>query len=585
MFPESTDGYYQKTLNKAILSLDLRDEQLNYEQQKAVNTVLNEAYGPVPFLISGPPGTGKTKTLVELALQKIHENQNEHLLLCAPSDPAADTLVLRLSKYLKPAELLRINSPARSFPEVPGTILPFCCVDDGTFTLPVLKLIMGLRIVVTTCRDAQMLIEARLSNSDLFSLEQGLYAAIHPSLKLGKVTLHWTSLLIDEAAQAMEPEALIPLMVIAPPSGFNDEHQWPDCVMAGDPHQLGPRTASNAEQIQTSLFERLLNRPFYHNHPLARSKQNQGVMRPLTQDMLPILRPAFANLVRNYRSHPAILATPSSLFYNDTLEPEATNTESLLSWSGWKRSGWPVLFAKNEASDEIEGDGGGWYNVKESMMAIQYARSFLESGLLQPSEICIMSPFQAQVRVLRKHAREAGMHGVNVGPLEAFQGLESRLVILCTTRTRNRFIDQDLAKGLGVIHEPKRFNVALTRAKEGLIIIGNPDVLKQDDNWKAFLAFCARNRLFDGPELKIDNEGSMRISRLEKQLLHREKNDHVIDGAKEVANGFRKLGFHEDAEQAVWSSGVEHEASLNRNYNFDEAAEQLLQDHSAHADP
>lgn len=68
LFPGPTDGYYQKTLNKGKLELDLRDPLLNYEQRKAVNTVLNDLYGPVPYIISGPPGTGKTKTMVELAL-------------------------------------------------------------------------------------------------------------------------------------------------------------------------------------------------------------------------------------------------------------------------------------------------------------------------------------------------------------------------------------------------------------------------------------------------------------------------------------------------------------------------------------
>lgn len=71
LFPESSDGYYQKTLNKAFNSLDLYDSLLNYEQQRAVNTILHESYGPVPFIISGPPGTGKTKTIVELALQMV----------------------------------------------------------------------------------------------------------------------------------------------------------------------------------------------------------------------------------------------------------------------------------------------------------------------------------------------------------------------------------------------------------------------------------------------------------------------------------------------------------------------------------
>ena len=354
----------------------------------------------------------------------------------------------------------------------------YCFIEDGMFALPPFKELMARRIVVTTCRDADMLIQARLSNADLFKLERDLYSAIHPDKQLESHVLHWTGLLIDEAAQATEPEALVPLTVAAPPTTHRDEQHWPVFVMAGDQHQLGPRTASKKHRIQTSLFERLLNRSFYRDHPLARSKNSGGIMRPLTQELLPILRPAFANLIRNYRSHPAILATPSSLFYNDTLEPEATATDSLLSWPGWKGANWPVLFTCNSSPDEIEGDGGGWYNITEASIACQYARSFLQAGLLQPNEICIMSPFQAQVKVIRRFARANDMSGVNIGPLEAFQGLESRLVILCTTRTRDRFIDQDLAKGLGVIHEPKRFNVALTRAKEGLIVIGNPEVLK-----------------------------------------------------------------------------------------------------------
>jgi helicase MOV-10 len=579
LFPSPTDGYYQKTLNKFQLNFDLYDELLNYEQTKAVNTVLNEEYGPVPFIISGPPGTGKTKTIVELALQKISNNKTEHLLLCAPSDPAADTLVQRLSKHLGPSELLRINSPARSFPEVPSSILSYCCIEDGMFALPPLKELMRRRIVVTSCRDADVLNQARVSNADLFSLERAVYSAIHPNMQLESPVLHWTGLLIDEAAQATEPEALISLTVVAPPITHRDEMHWPIFVMAGDQHQLGPRTASKETVIQTSLFERLLNRSFYRDHPLSRSNQS-GVMRPLTQEMLPILRPAFANLIRNYRSHPAILATPSSLFYNDTLEPEATATDSLLSWHGWKGAKWPVLFTCNSSPDEIEQDGGGWYNIAEANIACQYAHSFLQTGLLQPHEICIMSPFQAQVKVIRRLARENAMSGVNIGPLEAFQGLESRLVILCTTRTRDRFIDQDLAKGLGVIHEPKRFNVALTRAKEGLIVVGNPDVLKQDKNWTAFLAFCARNDLIDGAHEHSDfaevGEGAAIVSRLEKQLLRRINGDDAAEGTYALSNGFRKLGFVENADHTMWESGVAIEASLR---DRQKARERQLRSH------
>ena len=362
LFPSESDGALQWTLNKAMPNLDLHDELLNYEQIRAVDTVLANNTGRVPYLISGPPGTGKTKTLVELALQLISKESSAHLLVCAPSDPAADTLLQRLSKHLRPSQLLRLTSPSRSFPEVPGNVLPFCYIDGDMFSLPSMPQMMHYRIVITTCRDAELMLRARLSNADLYGLEMGVHSVIHPEEQKPHARLHWTALLLDEAAQATEPEVLIPLSVVAPPRGYEapSPSTLPLFVMAGDQNQLGPRTASRTIALQISLFERLLDRPLYRNHPLARSKQSTGVMRPLTQDMLPIVRPPFANLIRNYRSHPAILATPSSLFYNDTLEPEASNTDALLDWQGWQGQKWPVLFACNTGHDEIEQDGGGW---------------------------------------------------------------------------------------------------------------------------------------------------------------------------------------------------------------------------------
>ena len=571
LFPDMSDGYYQKSLNRMTVEFDLHDSLLNYEQLRAVNTVLNETYGPVPYVISGPPGTGKTKTIVELALQLAARQESTHVLVCAPSDPAADTLVHRLSKHMKPTELVRINSPSRSFPEVPNTILPYCFIDDGMFSLPPFQDLMRLKILVCTCQDAELLLRARVSNRDLCELKQKLHTAIHPEREPAPPKqLHWTGLLMDEAAQATEPEALIPLCVVAPPDDHAvEERRLPFFVMAGDQHQLGPRTASKIAAMQTSLFERLLDRPFYREHPLARSKQSGGVMRPLTQEMLPILRPAFTNLIRNYRSHVSILAIPSALFYNDTLEPEATNTNALLSWPGWRGRRWPVLFVSNTSPDEIEQDGGGWYNVREAQTACQYTSSFLQTGLLHPSEICIMSPFRAQVRILRKIAREPpfSMPGVNIGPLEAFQGLESRVVILCTMRTRDRFVEQDVARGLGVIHEPRRFNVALTRARQGLVVIGNAEVLERDRCWDAFLSFCGRNGLCEGcedGELSSKAKGRQVVSRLERRLLHRDATDTLgADGSLEaVTKGVRQLGTFQDDEASLWQSGVAAEAVL-----------------------
>lgn len=564
LFPTDADGVLQRTLNRPTIDFELRDNMLNYNQVKACNTVLYEDFGTVPYMISGPPGTGKTKTLVELALQLLQKHAAAHLLVCAPSDPAADTLAQRLSKHLKPGELIRLNSPSRTFAEVSNTILPFCYIDDDMFSLPPFKLFMRYRIVVLTCRDAEMLLRARLSNADLHGLQQDVISAIHPEQPIMNTQLHWTALLMDEAAQAPEPEALIPLLVVSPPSGYEITGlPLPKVVMAGDQYQLGPRTASKAPQMQVSLFERLLARPLYSMHPLARSKQNAGVMRPLVTSMLPIIRPPFMNLINNYRSHSSILATPSALFYYDTLEPEAAHVDSLLSWSGWRGRGWPVLFACNSSRDEIEQDGGGWYNRGEAEIACDYALSLLHARLLEPHEICIMSPFNSQVRILRMLARRHGMRDVNIGPLEFFQGLESRMVILCTTRTRKRFVEQDNFKGFGVINEPRRFNVALTRAKEGLIVIGNPRVLELDAKWKSLLMFCWRNELWADKQKSGYEPGSndsSTTSRLERQAIHAEEGE--TDDPQDIDSGTRKLGIRSSEDQELWHSGTVTERAL-----------------------
>jgi hypothetical protein len=171
----------------------------------------------------------------------------------------------------------------------------------------------------------------------------------------------------------------------------------------------------------------------------------------------------------------------------------------MMDWAGWCGRRWPVLFSSNSGDDELEYDGGGWYNVSEVKLACDYAMSLVQSNLIEQKDICIMSPFSTQVKRLRQTIRREPyrLSGVNIGPMEAYQGLESRFVIICTTRTRPRFLPDDLARGLGMIHEPLRFNVATTRAMQGLIAIGNPWLLSQDPVWAAFLTFCRRHGLWE----------------------------------------------------------------------------------------
>ncbi|KAL9045977.1 MAG: hypothetical protein Q9214_001078 [Letrouitia sp. 1 TL-2023] len=575
LFPIESDGVMQTSLPKGLFNRSWFDRNLNYEQKKAIDAVLRKTYGSIPFLVNGPPGTGKTKTIVEIATQLAHDDEFEgSILLCAPSDPAADTLALRLRHRFPPKVMFRLNDFSRTFAEVPEELLPYCYVEKDIFSLPPLKELMACRIVISTCRAADALIQARVTNRNLVNFEMNVRSALNPHVKRNKneaTVLHWWALLIDEAAQATEPEMLIPLAVVAPAASSNNQPN-PAFVMAGDQYQLGPRTYNKSTTLHVSLFERLSSMPLYANHPLARKSISR------LSPKLPILVPAFTNLTRNYRSHPAILAIPSSLFYSDTLIPEA-DAESLERWHGWNNPGWPIRFDCNKGIDDCEKilvpGGGGWYNKREAQKAITCAIELIQNGFItEPSEICIMSPFRAQVGLLREYARSLGFWNLNIGPMEAFQGLESRFVIVCTTRTRKRFLEEDAVRGIGVINEAKKFNVAITRAKEGLIVLGNPWVLERDSHWLRFMNFCWRNQLWqkdeDGPDERMieaeeadandwaphERSNSEIITGLENALQYKNR-EPAGSGSKAV-----KRFMSERGEDEIWRSGIMAEATL-----------------------
>ncbi|KAH8730752.1 hypothetical protein GQ44DRAFT_822918 [Phaeosphaeriaceae sp. PMI808] len=323
LFPSKEDGLVQTRLRN-VPHRYLFDSAINYEQAHAVNSICVNDYGTLPYLISGPPGTGKTKTLVETAMQLLRTTTVAHILICAPSEAAADTLAIRLKHYLNNKQLFRLNRPGRADNEVPGELTQYCYMKNDMFYLPPFKTMMAYNIVITSCQDAMILANARLTNNDLWVTERNMVAAFHPEDEASIPALHWGALLIDEAAQATEVNVLPAMQVICPPSAYPTNLTQPYFIMAGDENQLGPRTASHNPEFSTSLFARLFDRPLFTEHPLSRSNIRPSAAPPvLKKSMLPITYPPFTNLIRNYRSHPAILSVPSSLFYNNTLIPEA----------------------------------------------------------------------------------------------------------------------------------------------------------------------------------------------------------------------------------------------------------------------
>lgn len=190
--------------------------------------------------------------MVEAVFQILAHDSEATILLCAPSNPAADTLVRRLATTLQVGTLLRLNSPQRTFAEVPDNVLPYCHVIDDTFAMPPFTELMKYRVVVTNCRDAGMLVNGRVTNGEMMRAQRELYKAIHPTSKRAPPPLHphWTHLLVDEAAQACEPEVLIPMEVVLPwidnEGRGHDGTRDPVIVLCGDVHQCKSSSRNTA---------------------------------------------------------------------------------------------------------------------------------------------------------------------------------------------------------------------------------------------------------------------------------------------------------------------------------------------------
>lgn len=399
-----------------------------------------------------------------------------HILACAPSHSAADTIALRLIRHLKPGEMYRINditrSPAGS--EVPPNLKMYTYITDTYFSFPPWEKLMAAKVVVCDCMGAFELLKARCTNRDIASVQEFYGKAFSEPL----TSWHWTHLFIDEAAQAREPETLVPLMVVAP--GGNQGIPLPKVVYAGDSNQLGPMILSATARengLAVSLFERLLARQIYSEHPLAR----MNIYRRTTEDTW--YRPAFVNLIRNYRSHPGILMMPSAMFYNSTLLAEAPSTSTLTKWTNLPNSQVPVLYYPSHGDEYWIQDTAGWYNPSEISITTNLINHLIDKEntpdtVVYPSEIAVIAPFREHVIRTRNTLRTQNLGAVDVGTVENYQGGERRITILNCVRATERFLEWDRKKGRGVIGERRRFNVAVTRAKELLIIVGNPKILQ-----------------------------------------------------------------------------------------------------------
>jgi senataxin len=263
-------------------------------------------------------------------------------------------------------------------------------------------------------------------------------------------TRTFDAVIVDEAAQALEPSALIPLQL-------NVDR----CILVGDPQQL-PATVTSRKADENlfarSLFERL---------------QASGHSASL--------------LTVQYRMHPSIRAFPSQHFYDGKLK-DCASEDRHAPWHADCRFA-PFVFYDIRGDDDpdvrqdLRPGGTSRSNSVEAKACVALLGALTrlmerEGGLMQ-KRIAVMSPYRRQCSDIRYRLSASGLQDVEVSSVDAFQGREMDVSVLSCVRSGRG--------GLGFVADVRRLNVALTRAKCSLLILGDADTLSQNEHWAALI--------------------------------------------------------------------------------------------------
>ncbi|KAJ7954859.1 Regulator of nonsense transcripts 1-like [Quillaja saponaria] len=481
---------------------------LNEEQMRSIEMILG-CKGAPPYVIHGPPGTGKTVAVVEAILQLYTTQKAARILVCAPSNSAADYILEKLLNQktveFRENEIFRLNAHSRPYEDVKPEFIRFCFFDELVFKCPPLSALVCYRIIISTSMSASL-----------------LYAeGVEPG--------HFSHIFLDEAGQASEPETMIPISNLCKTETV--------VVLAGDPMQLGPVVYSREAEsygLGKSYLERLFDYELYYN-------EDENYV---------------TKLVRNYRCHPEILYLPSMLFYNGELiacKDESVSLSSGLSFLPNKE--FPVAFFGIQGCDEREGSNPSWFNRIEASKVIEVTQKLTAAGNLREEDIGIITPYRQQVLKIKNTFDSLSMSNIKVGSVEQFQGQEREVIIVSTVRSTIKHNEFDRIHCLGFLSNHRRFNVALTRARSLLIIIGNPHIICKDPYWNKILWHCVDNSSYQGcspPErLALFDEDPAQNSHFNYAEEDTLPSENVEWGQDPVPTDFPKPAADEDE----WSDG------------------------------
>jgi len=152
-----------------------------------------------------------------------------------------------------------------------------------------------------------------------------------------------------------------------------------------------------------------------------------------------------------------------------------------------------------------EGNSPSWFNPAEVVEVVKYVQEVVSFPDITIGDIGIITPYRKQVEKIRLLLEGVNLEGVKVGSVEEFQGQERQVIIISTVRSNESYVTFDQRHTLGFLSNPKRFNVAITRAQSLLVIIGNPHILCMDPYWCALVQYCVAHSAYRGCELpKLD---------------------------------------------------------------------------------
>ncbi len=427
---------------------------LNASQQQAVQRVVEAQEVAV---IHGPPGTGKTTTLVEAVIETLQ--RETQVMVCAPSNVAVDWLSEQLAR--RGVNVLRIGNPLRISDEMLD-----CSYERRFAAHPLYSDLWAIRREMhrtpdgkrptpaqrkhlAALRERATALEVRI-NADIFMQARVVACTLIGSAYQILDRRRFQTLFIDEAAQALEPACWTAIL------------KCDRVVMSGDHCQLPP-TVKSPDAARHGLGHTLMQR---------------------VADACPA---SVTQLNIQYRMHEDIMAFPSRWFYHGSLRaaPAVAHRQA----APWDT---PLLWVDTSLCDYAERQSRtlSRSNADEARLLIRILREYIETlgtarVLDQRLDFGIITPYRAQARLIRRLLKLQrffrSLQGlITVGTVDGFQGQERDIIILSMVR------DND--KGdIGFLRDLRRMNVAITRARLKLIVVGNAATLARSPFYNALL--------------------------------------------------------------------------------------------------